>query len=378
MKGGSAAYRPKAAAGPSPGSVLLSREIASDASGGACPPAMPRVALTGNLHVSYGVQTHFRSTAVAAVAPSDEPKHRRRLHAIEGALLALPLWLRAAAAAYAVVALFGLAYLVVSQTWGSLSSEATIWVAALIAAPLALGLLWPRLSGLKAFGFEVSITQVTVQPNPKLATAIMSRDLGSREPDLVRQMAAITEPNVELLEVDLRDGTYWWSTRLFLLAALAHDLSDVRAFAFTSGGADRRFVGIITPVALRRAFGAQTPELEARYLEVARPATTADPSSRVESIVYAWTARTFGEQPEVDEADFASRVSPESLRAALAEIGQELGNCSIDWPGYEKPQMLRALVRDFDGEYVALLRSGSLDRIVNRLALSVSLAADRA
>jgi hypothetical protein len=52
---------------------------------------------------------------------------------------------------------FGLAYLVASLSWSGLSSGATATVAGLIAAPLALGLVWSRLTGFKAFGIEVMI-----------------------------------------------------------------------------------------------------------------------------------------------------------------------------------------------------------------------------
>jgi hypothetical protein len=302
------------------------------------------------------------------------PKRPKRVTAVKRAFASLPLWLRVAAAAYAVVALFGLAYLVVSLSWGGLSLGATATVAGLIAAPLALGLIWPRLTGFKAFGIEVSLTQVTVQPDTNLAAVTAVPDLGSGRPDLVKQMEAILQSGIELLEVDLRDGSYWWSTRLYLLAALAQDMSDIRAFVFLSGGADRRFVGMAVPALVRRALAAQTPELETTYLDVARAAPMAPATSRVQQIVFSWTARSFG-SPAVPEGDFASRVSPEALSAALATIGRRLDTSSVDWPGYATPQMMRALVREFDGEYVAVLRCGSLDRIVNRHALAVKIAA---
>src|SRR5215472_15275238 len=178
-----------------------------------------------------------------ALAPevSETPRERRRrIHVVRRAFASLPPWLRVALAAYGVVAVFGLAYAIVFLGWRGLSSNATVAVAAFIAAPLALGLLWPRLTGFKAFGLEVSLAQVTVHLDTKLAAVIASPDLGSKAPHLVAQMEAILKPEVELVEIDLRDGSYWFSTRLYLLAALAHDLSDVRAFVFMNGGAARR------------------------------------------------------------------------------------------------------------------------------------------
>jgi hypothetical protein len=306
-----------------------------------------------------------------------EPVREQRGWAVAArrAIASLPLWLRVAAAAYTVVALFGLAYVVVSVAWGDLSSSATAAVAGLIAVPLALGLLWPRLTGFAAFGIEVTLAQVTVQPDTELAAAITSRDLGSRDQELVKQMEAITAPEVELLEIDLRDGSYWWSTRLYLLAALAQDLSEVRALIFLADGLDRRFIGIAPPSTVRRALAAQTPELETTYLDVARGAPVEDARLRVSQIVNSWTARSFGPQATVDEGDFATRVSPEALHAAIEAIGRRLNTDSIDWPGYVKPPIVRALIRDFDGEYVALLRAGSFDRVINRRALAAEIAA---
>ena len=285
-----------------------------------------------------------------------------------GALVSLPSWARVTLAAYGVVAVFGLAYLIVSLAWSGLSSAETAAVAALIALPLALGLLWPRLTGFKAFGLEVSLAQVTVQPDTRLAVAITAPDLGSAKPELVAQVTALLDPQIELVEIDLRDGTYWWSTRLFLLAALAQDVSDVRAFVFLRGGIDRRFLGIAAPVTVRRGLAAQTPELEKTYHEVAKDAPVGDARQQVQQVVFSWTARSFG-AAQMPEGDFTSRISPEKLNSALRRIGQSLDTASVEWSGYTEDRIVRGLLHDFNGDYVALLRAGSLDYIVKRRAL---------
>jgi hypothetical protein len=58
---------------------------------------------------------------------------------------------------------------------------------------------------------------------------------------------AIVQPEQELLNVNLRDGRYWWSTRLFLLAALAEDYSRVQQLVFMEQGGARIFVGMAPP-----------------------------------------------------------------------------------------------------------------------------------
>jgi len=266
----------------------------------------------------------------------------RVLAGVRDALASLPSWARVALAGYGVVAVFGLAYLVVSL---------------------------PRLAGFKAFGLEFSLTQVTVQLDTRLAVAITTPDLGSANPELVAQVTALLDPRIELVEVDLRDGSYWWSTRLFLLAALAQDMSDVRAFVFLSGGADRRFLGVAAPAIVRRALATQTPELEQIYHEVAGAAPVDDARMRVEQVVFMWTGRSFGPNHVLAEGDFASRISPEKLNSALHAVGRSLDTASIEWSGYTEDRIVRGLIHDFTGDYVALLRVGSLDRIVKRRAL---------
>jgi hypothetical protein len=52
----------------------------------------------------------------------------------------------------------------------------------------------------------------------------------------------------------------WWSTRLYLMAALTERLTDVRQFVFTEGG---RFAGMASPASVRQALCAEFPQLAA-------------------------------------------------------------------------------------------------------------------
>ena len=69
----------------------------------------------------------------------------------------------ACAGGYAVVGLFAGALAIVDAGWRSLAISTKATIAAIAAAPLALGMLWPRLSGFKAFGFEVSPAQASAR-----------------------------------------------------------------------------------------------------------------------------------------------------------------------------------------------------------------------
>jgi len=68
-----------------------------------------------------------------------------------------------AAAGYAIVILFGAAYGVLTAVSPHLTASATTVIAALVAAPAALALVWPHLATLKAFGVEVSLTHATAE-----------------------------------------------------------------------------------------------------------------------------------------------------------------------------------------------------------------------
>src|SRR5205807_9843131 len=113
------------------------------------------------------------------------------------------------------------------------------------------------------------------------------------------------------------DG-YWWTTRLFLLAALAEDFSSIRRLLF-SAGVDRRFVGFATPAAVRRALAAATPVLEQVYAGLlTAPAPQRD---RVATIVNQWKWRQFGAAPGSSEEEFKTIVDERTLLAALRDAG---------------------------------------------------------
>jgi hypothetical protein len=70
----------------------------------------------------------------------------------------------------------------------------------------------------------------------------------------------------ELAEVDLRDGTYWWPTRLYLLAALLSDYTTVKRFVFVQAAeGGRAYAGMAKPSAGARGIALALPGVEAAY-----------------------------------------------------------------------------------------------------------------
>ena len=60
------------------------------------------------------------------------------------------------------------------------------------------------------------------------------------------------------LLLDLRDGQYWWSTRLFFLACVTPDLMNTRLFIFVEHG--DLFAGAATPASLRNCLARTDPQ----------------------------------------------------------------------------------------------------------------------
>jgi len=86
-------------------------------------------------------------------------------------------------------------------------------------------------------------------------------------PYLIQRIAGLGDS--PLLKIDLRDGMYWWSTRLYALATLADEYTAVEWLLFLDHGTD--YVGMIRPGDLRRALALSQPELEEHYRQAHVP-----------------------------------------------------------------------------------------------------------
>jgi hypothetical protein len=276
-------------------------------------------------------------------------------------------FLVACAAGYAVVGLFAATFALVDAGWESLTTGTKATIAALVAAPLALAMLWPRLSGFKAFGFEVSLAQASAK-EAQVPAAITEQQYLSGErkiKELVERL--VQRPDIRALEINLRDGDYWWPSRLYLVAALSVDFSHVQAIAFVEGEKERIFAGIATPAAVRSALATAFPSFERKYAEK-RAGAARDSAASIPEI-FATGPLALEDKP-TEEKDFP-RVSPRRLQDWLRAVGAELDTRSIQWRGISEPELVRAIVTEFDGPVVPLVRNGvRLDFLVDRLELA--------
>lgn len=288
-------------------------------------------------------------------------------------------------AGYAVIGLFALVYGIVRSSWPEQTQAASLIIAALAAAPLGLALLWDRLGGVKVLGLELTLIPSSIRIEPEVVKVVaeiteqQSLDIDSLTALAEKITQAIARPEQELLELNLRDGNYWWSTRMFLVAALAEDYSQIRRLVFVELGDERIFVGMVSPGNVRRALANEWPTLELSYQEIKDnlPSVPSPSASEPSKIVVGWNNHQFelnNECMREDDLKLRVKVDATSLNSWLGKMGMRLTTESAEWHGITRPYFIQYLLAEFDSPYVALLRHRRLDRVVNRHDLALKVA----
>ena len=110
-----------------------------------------------------------------------------------------------------------------------------------------VALLGERITGIKAFSVEVSLAQITVPVQVDLTHAVMAMaEMGpSGSPELLATFQDAIRSQARLLRLNLRNDDYWWSTRVYLAAALATDYTKVEQLVFVRGQEERLWVGTL-------------------------------------------------------------------------------------------------------------------------------------
>jgi hypothetical protein len=67
----------------------------------------------------------------------------------------------------------------------------------------------------------------------------------SGSPSLVTTLRDTISARARLLRLNLRNDDYWWSTRVYLVAALAMDYTNVEQLLFVRGQEERTWIGMI-------------------------------------------------------------------------------------------------------------------------------------
>jgi len=288
-------------------------------------------------------------------------------------------------AGYAVVIVFGTTYLLARLPLIGLSATEALLAAGLLAAPLALAVVGERITGLRFGFFEVSLTDVSAHIAEDLSTAI--KELADMGPSVMpslseRIVRSIEYPGVDLvLRVNLGDGTNWWSTRIFLLAALADDYTDIRQLVFVHGGERRIFVGLAAPAAIHRSLRQAFPLYEGAYRSLraelvgyapppiaVAPTPPVNRGDEVQQILERWPERL-----QWNEAAIKEFATPATLKQwLLGAICTE----SVDWDGGPLTPLLRFQINSRRDPFVALTTKGQLAAVVDRVSLATRTTAD--
>jgi hypothetical protein len=285
-----------------------------------------------------------------------------RLRRFTSWLRELPRRPRAALTGYLIVVLFGLGFGVATMLR---ADRVTALVAGvLLAGPIIVALVGDRITGVKAFSIiELSLSDVAVPVESDFAGTVMSVLLemqGSAAPDLFGTLRSVIDGRSRVLRVNLRDERYWWSTRIFLLGALASDYTNVEALVFVRGGGQQLFIGLASPRAVRDRLASRFPDYEANYRKVRAEIAQApmlSPDQELDAILTSRWSESFS--PSEEDA----RVLP-----TAQDVREWLGEALDDEPLPYGPlsPLLRYRIAVKAHRFAALVDGERLVAVVDR------------
>jgi hypothetical protein len=274
------------------------------------------------------------------------------------------------------------------------ASTGRAWtVGMLAAAPLAVAFIWERVTGVKAFGVEVTLAEVSPPMDDVPADlaqsvgqdpgyAAIGSDVGPASDSGVSPgtgglsdlFAELINSRAKLLRVNLRDDDYWWSTRLFLVAALAQDYTQVRSLVFVRKGDEQIFVGIADPRDVRKRLAemGQADHYESAYRKACATvsANPGEPGATARTILENWPnaiSETLG-YPEGE----SPKVSSAMLRFWM---GADLDTQSVPAGPLTAHKQYRII--GHDRRYVALTDGFRLADVVDRDELVIAAQIER-
>jgi hypothetical protein len=168
--------------------------------------------------------------------------------------------------------------------------------------------------------------------------------------------------------VELHVGpTPWWNTRLYLVAALAHEFGQTQGFVFVDS--DAKFLLMAPPSEICHRLELRWPVLKQAYTKFRQEAQTLD---RLEDEIWRYP-QFVSEAFAADEETVKHCLSPSDLNYELGIVpGAEVVDVRE-----KSQQFLQREVLGRQTRFVALVRDRRLEGLVNRelLAQRVALAA---
>lgn len=180
------------------------------------------------------------------------------------------------------------------------------------------------------------------------------------------QTSLVRAPELRVLTVDLRDGNYWWSTRLFFLAAVAGELAGTRLLIFTENG--ERYLGAATTATVRDRL-ANTGAPLRQFLDQCRQqaVTALDLARALDHRANLWNITV----PQAIEDAERSFVTARDLRRWLGD--DLLENSVVQDGDVVSNELLRSIV-NWPHPYVPITEGGNLRKVVARASVADNLA----
>jgi hypothetical protein len=287
-----------------------------------------------------------------------------------------------AAAGYAVMLIFAFGY---GLAWLIGMPIAHAVVAGVVAAaPVIIAVIGERVTGIKAFGVQLNLTEVTapMAGDNRAVAADLSEVMGqgidtsvvdssSSSPGLSRPMDELVRRKSKLVQIDLRNDAYWWPTRLFLVAALAQDYTDVEALVFVRSR-EQIFVGIAAPRDVRRrlhrTFSSSNYESAYRRARRGTASATTDRGDAIAAIIDKWPAAI----GELGSESTGATVSSSALQRWMQD---DLDVQSVPSGPLTPHQRFRIVSRP--RRYTALTTGDRLDQVVDRNEVVAAAQMDR-
>ncbi|MFN5997827.1 MAG: DUF4062 domain-containing protein [Paracoccaceae bacterium] len=171
--------------------------------------------------------------------------------------------------------------------------------------------------------------------------------------------------------IDLGGGRSWWSTRLYFLASLLVDLTDVRLLVFVDN--EKHLFGVSNALAVRDILAGSVPAIRSYEMRLANESMLPDLEAELNRRGAAWEAemQLVGGEPSVK-----TWVRKQELRRFL---GASLIQRAVDWSKDDKGQGGHILevvdqIIKWPQDLVPLVRDGKFHKVVVRDALTEEVA----
>lgn len=213
---------------------------------------------------------------------------------------------------------------------------------------------------------EVSDRLGSISAAPGLTESLMAGGPIMDSTLAMLRQSLVQAPELRVLTLDLRDGHYWWSTRLLFLAAVAGEVAGTRLLIFTQRG--EQYLGAATTATVRDRLAALSPPLRA-FLDRCRqqPLAGLDLGRALDQRASLWNATV---NPATEDAE-RSFVNARGLRRWL---GDDLLENSVTQDGEAVSNGLLRAIMDWPHPFVPITQGGQLRKVVDRASVADNLA----